>query len=118
MVRAILKGLHSPDVADLERYVPAEDDRFGFLLQLLVGPEGADGEESVDVMVVTPRWLADRVGDEPMSLAHHVLVTRYDFPTLRRWLERRVERCVGESWDEVEEQLRRLGHWEFDGYVD
>ena len=32
-MQAVLKGLHSIDIADLENYAPHEEDNFGFVLQ-------------------------------------------------------------------------------------
>lgn len=54
-VKAILKGVVSPDVPDLAGYVPAEPENFGFLLQLLIGLEDDAGFESFGVMVCTPQ---------------------------------------------------------------
>jgi hypothetical protein len=44
-VRATLKGLHSPDIEDLERWVP-NGEPFGFLLQAMIGPSDGSGAES------------------------------------------------------------------------
>jgi hypothetical protein len=117
-MRAQLKRLHSPDIHDLESYAPEEPDRFGFLLQLMVGPEGSEGEESYDLVVCTARWLEARHADEDLApLRHHVLVHRYDYPVLREGLRKLIARCVGETWDDVTRQLGRIGRWEFEDYV-
>ena len=49
-VHAEIRRLHSPDVADLTTYVPQDPHDFGFLLQIMAGPVGREGEESFDVM--------------------------------------------------------------------
>jgi hypothetical protein len=53
-MKATVKGLHSPDVDDVQTYSPADKQKFGFLLQLFIGPEKGDGYESFEVMVCTP----------------------------------------------------------------
>jgi hypothetical protein len=53
-MQAVLKGLHSIDIADLENYAPDEEDNFGFALRAMVGPMNREGEESVDITVCTP----------------------------------------------------------------
>jgi len=35
---------------------------------------------------------------------------------LESYLARRVERCEGRTWEDVAEQLARLGYWEFEDY--
>ncbi|WP_366097976.1 Imm8 family immunity protein [uncultured Bartonella sp.] len=56
-MRAILKRLYSPDIYNLESYIPPEEENFCFLLQAMIGPLGGDGEESFDIEVFTPMWL-------------------------------------------------------------
>jgi len=52
-MRAILKGLHSTEIADVENYMPHEEDNFGFVLRAMVGPMNGEGEESFDIVVCT-----------------------------------------------------------------
>jgi hypothetical protein len=42
-VRAEIKRLYSPHVADLLNYRPTDPTNFGFLLQLIAGPVGEEG---------------------------------------------------------------------------
>jgi hypothetical protein len=37
-MQAVLKGLHSTDVADVETYQPEREDNFGLVLRAMVGP--------------------------------------------------------------------------------
>ena len=60
-MNAELKRLHSPDIFNLESYRPEDPQKFGFLLQIMVGPEGVEGEESFDVEVSTPMRLEENV---------------------------------------------------------
>ena len=43
-MQAVLKGLHSIDITDLENYAPQEDDNFGFVLRAMVGPMDGKGK--------------------------------------------------------------------------
>src|SRR5690242_13133370 len=100
-MKAQLKRLHSPDVIDLKSFRPTQPDNFGFLLQLMVGTEGEEGEESFDVQVCTPRWLLERYrGKGIVSLRHHVLVFEYDHDRMLEALRLMVESCTGSDWDE------------------
>ena len=56
-MRAVLKSLViEPDPSTLSGD-PAE---FSLLARMIVGPPGAPGEESFDVTLCTPEWLAKR----------------------------------------------------------
>jgi hypothetical protein len=82
-MQAVLKGLYSTDIGDLENYQPENEDNFGFGLRALVGPMGQPGEESFDMTVCTPKWLAERYGASEILLGlHKVIVFSYDYPSL------------------------------------
>lgn len=117
-MRAQLKRLHSPDVYDLEKFAPDPADDFGFLLQLMVGPEGEPGEESFDVTVCTPEWLKRNFKPSDFVIGRHrLIVFEYDYARLRAFLARRCEKCMADTWLEIASQLSRLGHWEFEDYT-
>jgi hypothetical protein len=113
-MRAILKAMHSPDVPDLETFIP-DDGPFGFLLQAFIGPSDADGAESFDLTVCTSEWFAFRRvrGQSIVSGYHTLFVDEYDFQALKNFLERSVQRSEGETWGEIAGKLSWLGQWEF-----
>lgn len=116
-VRAEIKRLHSPDVANLMAYVPEDAADFGFLLQILAGPVGTDGEESFDVVVCTARWISNCLGPEGILVGRHYLVVdSYDYRRLEGFLRRYVDECSGSTWEAVAMRLARLGKWEFEDY--
>ena len=117
MMTAQIKRLHSPDVYDLVTYVPSPGDKFGFLLQMIVGPDGEDSEESFDLTVCTPSWLAEKLGPSELLIGrHYLLIHRYEYPRLKRFLMDYCAKCEGQSWTEVAEKLGRIGKWEFEDY--
>jgi hypothetical protein len=59
--KLLLKQLYTSDISDIEKYQPEEEDNFGFVLRALVRPTGQPVEESFDITVCTPRWLAKRL---------------------------------------------------------
>jgi hypothetical protein len=116
-MRATLKRLHSPDILELSSYQPEVDDSFGFLLQVLVGPKEGEGEESFDVFVCTPEWLKRNHNRTDLIVGrHYLIIFEYNYDRLLRYLDEYCSRCSGETWQEIAEQLGRLGKWEFEDY--
>lgn len=115
-VRPQLKRLHSPDVDDLESFRPEDDGNFAFLLQAMFGPESAEGEESFDLLVCTPKWLEQSVSENIISGRHRLIVKRYDIGQIRAFLERYARDCEADSWQAVAAKLSRIGRWEFEDY--
>ena len=118
-MRAELKGLHSPDVLDLENWMPDDPECFGFLLQIMAGSPDTEGADTFDAMVCTPAWFAKHElskGRGIMAVEHTVFVQGYDYRLLVAFIERYCRRCEGASWNEVAAKLGRLGHWEFENY--
>jgi hypothetical protein len=115
-MHAELRRLHSPDIDDLEEYKPADSDCFGFLLQVMIGPAGGEGEESFDVLVCTPEWLKRTSTKEFILGRHHLIVFRYDYKSLVSYIAPYAEECSGKTWQEVAQQLSRFGKWEFEDY--
>jgi hypothetical protein len=112
-MHASLKRLHSPDVQVLEEFQPSEE--FGVLIQMFAGPSDGLGEESFDFILCTPAWLLKEVEQKQIVIGHHhIIVGRYDYQELWRFLERQCLASVGHTWKEVATKLSAIGKWEFD----
>lgn len=113
-MRAELRHLHSPDVMDLRTWYP-DDPESAVLVQLLVGPEGAPGEEAFSLTLCTADWLAQRAEEDGVVDArHHLVVAEYNYDEVATFLRRRVAACEGETWQEVAAKVGRLARWEFE----
>lgn len=117
IVRPRLRRLHSPDVFDLESFVPEDPACFGILLQAMFGPDGGEGEESFDILVCTPMKLALEVKSKGIvDGRHHLIVHKFDLEQIRAFLVAYASSCTGKTWLEVVTKLSQLGKWEFEGY--
>ena len=117
-MRAQLKFLAlEPDPASL----PSDPAEFVLLARMIVGPQDAPGEESFDVVVCTPEWLAAqcRAHGGLYDPRHHLVVTldTFDKRALRTWLDARVRAVEAATWGEIGERLGRLALWEFEDYT-
>lgn len=118
-MNAELKRVHSPDIDDLENYRPENLEKFSFLLEAMVGPEGKEGEESFDIEVCTPKWLEETYGLEDVVIGrHHLIVREYNYERIMRAIKDYLQLCSGENWNEVAEKVARLGKWEFEDYIE
>jgi hypothetical protein len=116
-MKAEVRRFHSPDITDLDAHVPPDPTNFGFLLQVMAGPQGASGEESFDLEVCTPEWIAERLRiDNVLMGRHHLIVADYDWNWISAFITNWVGNCEGETWREVALKVGRLGHWEFEDY--
>lgn len=115
-MRAVLRDLiFSPD----PRTLPGDPAGFAFGVQLLIGPADGPGEESFELTVCSPEWLADQCrSGQPVNGLHHVIVgwDTYDERVLRGWLEARVHAVEAATWGGLASQLCFLGDWEFENY--
>ena len=115
-MRARLKALRSDDVPDLPRWEPPDPEAFALPLVLEVGALGLRGRERFEVLVVTPRWLAERHGRRGVVSGRGLLVVfEWSYERVRAWLAREVERCSGRTWPEVARKVGRIAEWEGDG---
>jgi hypothetical protein len=111
-MRAVVRSMVlDPDPRDL----PADPAEFLLLARLFVGPSDGPGEESFEVEVCSPEWLARKCATEGFVDGRHTVITTLDGFTedgLRSFLTRRVENATGGTWREVAEKVARLGYWE------
>lgn len=115
----VLASLRSIDLQPEPSTLPADADAFCFLARVYAGPADGPGEESFDITVCSPEWLAARCREGGFFDARHHLVVdveRFDQRALLAWLEKRVRAVSGDNWTQVGEKLGRLGFWEFEDY--
>lgn len=113
-MRAILKRLYSPDIYNLESYIPPEEENFCFLLQAFIGPKDGEGEESFDIEVCTPIWLYKNLTDNDVRLGcYTIIIKKYDYFLIKNFIEKYINNCEGKTWNDIALKLNELGRWEF-----
>jgi hypothetical protein len=114
VIQPEIRYFFSPDIDDLEGHEPTDPDNFSFLLRLMIGAQGEEGEEAFDVTVSTPGWLEARFGpSEVVTGENRLLVFRYHWPSIEAFLRKRVSACSGSEWREVACKIARFARWEF-----
>ena len=116
-MKAEIKYFHSPDISNLENYIPDFKDEFGFLLQMMVGEKESEGEESFDLFVCTPKWLINHNTKETIIYGrHYLIVFEYNYEKIVQELIKYVESVRGKNWESIAEQIGKIGKWEFENY--
>lgn len=116
-MRAEIKGFHSPDIFELEKYYPEEENNFCFLLQILVGPKNEKGDETFDITVCTPQWLISNYKkDDVIFGRHYLIVFEYNYKIITNRLQKFVDTIEADNWDEIALKISRIGMWEFEDY--
>lgn len=113
-MKAELKRLHSPD-ADLSGgSLPAD----ALFVQLMIGPADSPGEESFDVMVCTPQSRQSVVDPgDPESESYLVVVDRIDAGLIQEYVQDYLQDLEAPTWQELAQEIGKLGKWEFQDYV-
>jgi hypothetical protein len=116
MMRAILKGISSPDV-ELATYWPEDESCFGFLIEAQIGPENEKGTDLFQIMVCTPDWIKANYSKRKAVWGRHMLIVfEYDLAEIKSAINRYVERCMADDWHGLALKLSRMGDWEFEDY--
>lgn len=116
-MKAEIKAILSPDIQDLAKYTPENSEIVGFALQLLIGPHGQEGMESFQLTVCTPQWLSVTYSKDQIIVGrHYLIIFEYDYERLLHFMHSYVERCTGETWQEIATKLVRFGQWDFEDY--
>lgn len=111
--------IFSSDVSDLKLFIPDKHDNFGFSLTLNIGVAGDEAGDLFEMYVCTPKWLSDTLTKDAVFFGYQYIIVRsYNYDLLLKSINRVVENCSGETWEEIAVKLNRYGRWEFDEYKD
>lgn len=86
-------------------------------VRALVGAAGGDGEESFDIEVCSPQWLAATEAEKGFLWPRgYLILWRWDYGLLFRAPSDLCRRAEGATWEEVARKLSGFAYWEFDNY--
>jgi hypothetical protein len=105
------------DGDDLESVTALDSTKVGQWIRVLAGPEGSIGEESFDILVCTPAWIASEVKRVGAVVGrHHLIVAAWDPIRVRELVGSLFTGVEAKDWLELANRLARLGFWEFEDY--
>ena len=116
-MKAIIKEIHSPDI-NINNYWPEDEENFGFLLQVMIGPESEEGSESFDIMVCTPDWIKNNLsGQKAIWGLHYLIVFEYNITFIKKYISNYLVNCTGSNWQDIAKKISYIGKWEFENYT-
>lgn len=102
---------------NIRTWEPEDPTSIAELVMLDIGERDKKSADSFKLRVATPAGL-DQLEERDGILATRPLLVmrRYDFNDLWRWLEATVAACEADSWTACVENLRRYFSWEYENY--
>jgi hypothetical protein len=115
-MRARVRSIFSTEV-ELDDFRATVVDDFALQVRLIVGPLDSPGDESFDVTVCTPVWIARWISEfGPLDGRHHLVVLEWNAKQIRTLLTNEFESQEADDWATLGEKLSRFGRWEFEDY--
>ncbi|MFU2078882.1 Imm8 family immunity protein [Avibacterium endocarditidis] len=101
---------------ELETYKPEIDRLVYITIFLCIGlDDGTDAGDYFEFEICSLEWLR-LYQPKPAILRHIMIVDRYDFKAIKDYVLSCIEKCDGDSWDEIALKLSRYFHWEYEDY--
>lgn len=113
-MKARIKRIISPDARNPKTFSPKNPGYFGILVQYLIGPAGKSGEESFDVLVASPAWLA--ANPEHKKEKFLLKLKTYSYPAVVEHMQKHVDKLEEPTWEKLARKLAKIGKWEFSDY--
>jgi Immunity protein 8 len=115
-MRAELQSLLTVGGADLDTVHP-NDEAFRVGLRAIIGPAGAQGEESFDFDMCSPAWLLEEARRHAIVSGRFLLIaTDYQPKLIEAYVLKRIAQASGDDWSTIAGKIARWSQWEFEDY--
>ena len=101
----------APDFFEIDGWVPDDPEHVDFWLRLCIGETGKEGADFYDVHVVTQNQMSQVKKSDYI----HMIPWYNSSQELIKELKAKVAKCQDVSWIGVQDQLRKMFHWEYEG---
>jgi len=117
-MKALLSGIHSPDVHDFDNIVEISvGDAFCVLIQAFFRPENEEGEDAFSFLFCNASYLAAKAKNDGFVLGRSmIIVDQLSRQIIEQSLTSIAEDIEGDDWQDVANKLNRYGQWEFEDY--
>jgi hypothetical protein len=112
-----IRSITSPDV-EFDVWTPSSLEDVHFPVEMEIGETGVEGADLFGVMVATPEGLRRYAKNDVISERGLLVLSEFSWEIVRKSLDRILEECADESWNESVLRLQRYFHWEYEDYVE
>src|SRR5688572_5502984 len=113
MARPKLKGLWSPDLPMGEESLPNDPSNCWIVIQADIGLPDSDAADTFTFYVCTLKFLDHALKQEGFLLAAHtIVVSQFDWQTVRIAIEAACDRATGNSWKDITSRLSQFADHE------
>jgi hypothetical protein len=117
-MKPIIKAVGVWGHPNIRTWQPDDPAVFAEVVSLDIGPKSSKAADSFSIRVATPAGLANLDSKDGIIAVRPLLVMdRYDYDNLWRWLDEKVSECDAETWPGCVEKLRLYFGWEYDNYT-
>lgn len=115
--RLVIRSVFVWGHPNIRTWEPDDPGTIAELVSLDIGERSKSSADTFSIRVATPAGLSTlEARDGILATRPLLIMERYDFGNLWRWLERTVAECEADTWLASVENLRRYFAWEYDGY--
>lgn len=114
MLEPEIKGLVSLDLEYGK--LPIDPENCAVAIEVGIGVRGQEGADIFSFTAVTPNYL---IGDAEGGIRWgrgYLILPYFAWTDVERAISKLLERCKGDTWQEISTQLNKEMHWEFDNY--
>jgi hypothetical protein len=107
--RAEIKHLYSPEINNLEKFYPANEEEFSFSLQMTVGEKENENEMNFHILVCSPQWLIKY--HQPTEIVfgiHHIFMFEYNYEALVMKLKKYIGSLEEENWNNLVRKINLI----------
>jgi hypothetical protein len=116
-MKPIIYSVGTDDGINLRIWQPEDEEVFVMFISIGIGRKGKKGSDDFSIRIATPKGLMNLESDDGIIATRSLLIMeRYNFQSLWRWLEKTVASCEGSTWPECVEKLRYYFDWEYHDY--
>jgi hypothetical protein len=110
-----LKGFDCADICDVSNWVPEADRVVSYWLTLHIGSPGNAAADLFQVRIANHAGFRGPAGNRA-SHSCTLLVEPYSWSAVLRGVDSLLANCAAERWVDVQDRLRKVFRWEFEGY--